>query len=265
MINESEIRAHLEIVHDAAAKLATGLSRTGVLQLARKHPLVDGMAPTRFRIGDVDGMTLQAVADASSGHDVYIEIRSIRSDLKGQLRGTADDAAFHFAIWVDDDGNSIHDIPYSLAVESSPGRRHLWILFDRPVAPSEANDLSRRLHAYAGVNGSITDPPRLAGTLNRKQPDVRLPVPVRLLETSDRRFSPDELRALFPAVAHAATDDSEAVDRAVTKRDLLDCAAALKWIPADDYEDWKNIGLALVWAARRAAIGSARRVLWRTV
>jgi hypothetical protein len=259
LIDESEIRRHLAIVCDHVAKLAIGIDRPGVLQLTVIHPLADGVSVSRFKIGDVDGMTKLAIVSAESGHNIFIDPRTVPADCKG--RGTADDSVFVFALWLDDDGALARDVPASLIIETSPGHRHLWILLDRPIGAAEAKELGARLRAYAAgadpnATGSMTSPPRVAGTVNHptrsKIAYMRQPVPVRILEFTNRSFSPDELRQLFPAIAPEAIDDSDSIDRVVTKRDLLDCAAALKWIPADDYEEWKNIGLALAWAARRA-------------
>src|SRR5271157_5231050 len=94
LIDLTEIRTFLEIIHAHAAKLAALLPddmHPGFLQLSRISPIDGNTVPTRYRIGDVENMVRDAIASADAGHNVYIEGRTVSHDVYGKCRG--DDAA----------------------------------------------------------------------------------------------------------------------------------------------------------------------------
>jgi hypothetical protein len=117
------------------------------LQLLRIHPLDGKAVTTRFQIGDVDGMTKAALADAAAGHNAYIEPRALRPGTRG--RGKAEDTVGVFALVVDGDADKGRagslDLLPSLVVETSPGNRHLWLFLDRALPATEAQELGAAL------------------------------------------------------------------------------------------------------------------------
>ena len=94
-------------------------------------------------------MVKTALDDATAGHNVYIEARTVRNDLSGNKRGELEDTVWVFGLVVDTDadkgkGGNVTAKP-SLAVETSPGNFHLWYLFDRAIPAAQAKH-DRRGH-----------------------------------------------------------------------------------------------------------------------
>ena len=88
-VDEATVRHFIEIINAHAAQVINGADRTGVLQLCRINPLDDrNVVPSRFEIGDVETMVKVAIDDANAGHNVYIEARTVRAELRGKQRGT---------------------------------------------------------------------------------------------------------------------------------------------------------------------------------
>jgi hypothetical protein len=179
------VREHVTIISAHAVELAKSNGKPGVLQLTRLSPLDERMVPTRFKLDDVDGMIRAAVSDSNALHNIYVEARTLRSDLRGSTRGALRDTEFVFGLVVDVDhdkgmGGAVTARP-SLVVETSPGNYHYWYLFDRPVAASPAKALGDAIRAAAGADhdtGVVTQPYRVAGTINypskaKRAPDAR--------------------------------------------------------------------------------------------
>jgi hypothetical protein len=100
-IDEVTVRQFLEIINTHAAQVINGAGPPGVLQLCRINPNDEKVVPSRFQIGDVDRMLTTALGDASAGHNVYIEPRTVRADLRGTKRGELEDTAWVFGLVVD--------------------------------------------------------------------------------------------------------------------------------------------------------------------
>src|SRR6478672_2494925 len=104
-VDEETVRKFVSLIHEHAARALNGIERPGVLQLTRLYPLDNKLVPTRFRIGDVDGMTQQAIADAKAGHNVYVEGRTIAAQTPPRLRGGVEHTGFVFALVDDSDAD----------------------------------------------------------------------------------------------------------------------------------------------------------------
>jgi hypothetical protein len=77
--DEATARDFLTILCGHFARATEGLERPGLMQLSVLYP--DGkskLMPRRFRINDVEGMVQHAKDYAESGHNVYVEGRSVR-------------------------------------------------------------------------------------------------------------------------------------------------------------------------------------------
>lgn len=208
LVDPEAVSRFLTIVHEQAASALNGAPDPGFLQLGRVHPTGGGYITTQFEIGDVDGMARQACADASAGHNVYVEGRTVRR-LNGG-RGKDIDTRGVFAFVVDDDadkGKGCADIPgASLIVETSPGNRHHWLFLDKALPPADATHLGELVKAATGADadtGVITQPYRVAGTPNypgsKKQARGRVDVtPTRILEATGALWTPEGLRKAFP-------------------------------------------------------------------
>lgn len=92
-------------------------------------------------------------------------------------RRTKADAAPVVALWADADGTKAEpDTPEPTAVvESSPDRAHLFWRLTRPIAPTRAEELNRRLLVAVGAGRSGWDLSQLLrppGARNRKYEDA---------------------------------------------------------------------------------------------
>jgi hypothetical protein len=108
-IDAEQIHKFLTILHRHVAALAALLPQgvdPGVMQLIRMTPSDQTVVASRYLIGDVDGMACDAVAAAQAGHNVYVEGRTVRHDLRGNCRGDIADTVFVFALVVDNDGDT---------------------------------------------------------------------------------------------------------------------------------------------------------------
>jgi hypothetical protein len=132
---------------------------------------------------------------SSQGREVYFcaHLLTARRRTKGR-------AAPVRALWADADGASLPTgTPGPTAVvESSPGRRHLFWRLSRPLPPSDAEALNRRLSYAVGADrsgwdlGQLLRPP---GTRNHK---YRPAAEVRLLKLDHERYHPRELGLALP-------------------------------------------------------------------
>ena len=232
------VRQFIEIISAHAVQIMNGVARTGVLQLCRIHPLDEKSAvPSRFGIDDVEGMVKTAIGDANAGHNVYIEARTVRAELRGTQRGTIEETVWVFGFVVDSDadkgkGGSVTARP-SLAIETSPGNYHLWFLLIRPIPAAQAKPIGDAIRASSGADkdtGVVTQCYRVAGTPNfpsaAKRARGRNAVEAtRIFEHTGRLWDPDELLATFSAPASAsqgAQGPTVSGDEATLPADLLD-------------------------------------------
>ena len=214
-VDEDTVREFITIVSEHAVGLAKSNGKPGVLQLTRLSPADEKLVPTRFKLDSVDDMVRAAIADANASHNVYIEGRTVRADLRGSVRGTFADTEFVFGLVVDVDhdkgkGGAVTVRP-SLTIETSPGNLHLWYLFTQPLAAGPAKALGDAIRVATGTDqdtGVVSQPYRVPGTPNfpskAKRARGRLSVePTRIVEHSGRLWDPDELKAAFAAQAPA--------------------------------------------------------------
>jgi len=104
-VDEATVHKFVSLIHEQAARALNGVERPGYLQLTRLHPMDEKPVPTRFQIGDVDGMVQQAIADARAGHNVYVEGRTISEQTPRGKRGGIEHTAFVFALVDDSDAD----------------------------------------------------------------------------------------------------------------------------------------------------------------
>jgi len=161
------IRTHTALLHS----LAVGCDGNFVVSV------FNGDQPgtiTHHQIGDVDGMVAAITAHASTvGANVYAGLHLMRPDLPRGRRGTKDDivAVLGLVADMDFDKGKIGTMPVepSYVVETSQGNTQPVILFDRPMAPDQAEILAQALQISTGSDfctGDITHVWRIPGTLN---------------------------------------------------------------------------------------------------
>src|SRR5262245_55649963 len=172
-VDEATVRQFIEIISAHARQVINGASPPGVLQLSRLNPLDENPVPSRFALDDVDNMVRTAISDALAGHNAYIEARTVRADLRGNLRGGLADTAWVFGLVIDGDadkgkGGTITVRP-SLVIETSPGNFHYWYLFTHAIPADQARIIGDAIRAGTGTDqdtGVITQCYRVAGTPN---------------------------------------------------------------------------------------------------
>jgi hypothetical protein len=167
------VRQFIEIISGHVKQTINGVGPPGVLQICRINPVDESVVPNRFLFDDVEHMVKTAVGDAAAGHNVYIEARTVRSDLRGNQRGTIADTAWVFGLVADGDadkgkGGNITVRP-SLVIETSPGNFHYWYLFTCAIPADQAKIIGDAIRAGTGTDqdtGVITQCYRIAGTPN---------------------------------------------------------------------------------------------------
>ena len=219
IIDEAAVRRFIEIIHTHAAQVINCAERTGVLQLCRINPADENeVVPSRFEIGDVEAMVKVAIDDAGAGHNVYIEARTVRSELRGKRRGAINDTVWVLGFVVDSDADkdkagNITATP-TLEVETSPGNQSLLVLArsGHPGCTSETDRGShsqehwrrpryRRHHPVLPRGGT----PNFPSTAKRERGRLTIE-PTRIVEHSGRLWNPEELLAAFPSASSRASE-----------------------------------------------------------
>jgi RepB DNA-primase from phage plasmid len=234
-IDEATVRQFIKLISTHVQQAINGAGPPGVLQICRISPIDESIVPNRFMPDDVDNMVKTAIGDAANGFNIYIEARTVRSDLRGNLRGSLEDTAWVFGLVADSDadkgkGGDIKIRP-SLVIETSPGNFHYWYLFTRAIPAAQARLIGEVIRANSGTDqdtGVVTQCYRVAGTPNypssSKQARGRVNVePTRISEWTGRLWDPDELLKAFQDIVTAAATipSGGATDETTLPDDLL--------------------------------------------
>jgi hypothetical protein len=216
-VDEPTVRQFIQIISEHASRAINGNGTAGLLQLFRISPIDEKVVASRFTIDDIEHMVTRALGDAAAGHNVYIEARTVRSDLPPRKRGELNDTVWVLGLVVDSDADKGKagniSVKPSLAVETSHGNFHLWYLFDRAVPAEQAREIGEVIRKKSGADqdtGVITQCYRVAGTPNfpseskRKRGRVSVE-PTRIVEHTGRLWDPSELRAAFSAEPQPAS------------------------------------------------------------
>ena len=153
LVDEATVRQFIQIISQHATRAINGDGSTGVLQLFRINPFDEKPVPSRFPLDDVEHMVKTALSDAAAGHNVYIEARTVRKDLRGNKRGELEDTVWVLGLVVDSDAdkNKAGNVTAkpTLAVETSPGNYHLWYLFNRAIPAAQAREIGEAMRKSA--------------------------------------------------------------------------------------------------------------------
>src|SRR5262249_9115676 len=163
------------------------------------HPGSEQLVPSRYAIGDVGHMLEAAVCDSEAGHNVYIEGRTVREDLRGNSRGRLEDTRAVFAIITDSDADKgmgwQPNVPPSLPVETSPQNFQYWFFVREAVSAEVGKALGERIRGATRTDhdtGNVVQPYRVAGTVNypnaKKIARGRVTVSTRLVEFDPEQF-----------------------------------------------------------------------------
>jgi hypothetical protein len=264
-LDHQHVRDFLTIVNEQAARVTAGMPVPGHIAMLRIHPEKGAAAAERFMIGDVANQTQFAIDAAVSGHNAYIEARTVRPGISGNRRGKAEDTIAVFALVRDNDNDKgkggTAAIATSMVVESSPGNTHDWLFLEPGISVQEAIEIGRGMKAATGGDddtGVITQPYRVAGTPNypdrKKRERGRTVAPTKIIKTGGPVWTKEQLLAAFPAPPREARtqvpsgrsgvvgEGVEAIvadgsgDRSVRFYDAVKAARAAGMLP-DDLED----------------------------
>src|SRR5262249_55278708 len=205
------VREFVEIIVAQARSAMKDIKAPGVLQMIRAHPLAknyDDVVVYRYKLDDaqlVEHLTKDAIDASTTGHNIYVETRLVRSGLRANARGTKEDTVAVFALVVDSDADKgkawMPTAPVSLDVNTSPANPcpandRFWSFFGRAIDWKTADKLGEGLRKATGGDtdtGVITQPYRVAGTVNypnkKKQERGRTEIAL----TSVRGFDPGSL------------------------------------------------------------------------
>ena len=208
------VRAHIKMLHNLASEY------DGIIPLCifgenpdsgRKFSIVQ-----HFAIGDVDGMVNAALTyENHPDANVYAPLAVMRRDLPPREKGGERDVIAVLGGVLDSDADRREEahapVEPNYIVQSSAvpaANRQEFILFDRPLPPSEAKPLVEALSRASGGDAGTKDIShvwRVPGTaswpnrkkvLERNRP--REPQPVRVLKAWDGSLtSVDELRTVL--------------------------------------------------------------------
>lgn len=162
------IRDHVAILHERAAGI------DGVLVVSVFHASGAPGTVTHHPIGDIDGM-VDAIAANNRVHgaNVYTGLHIMRRGLPRGKRGTASDivAVLGVVADLDADTGKAGEMPIAadLVLETSPGNRQPFVLFDEPATVAEAAEIGSALMRATGADSGTRDPAhvwRIPGTLN---------------------------------------------------------------------------------------------------
>src|SRR5262249_4413993 len=253
-----EVRKFIEIIVAQAKAATKHLKEPGLLQVSLLHPLSEDMVPYRYALDNpklVEQMTREAVSASESGHNVYIEGRTVRRGLRGKQRGEAADTIAVFALVVDSDADKNEawtpNVPVSLSVETSPGNEHSWLFFERALDPKTGKEFGTRLRAATKTDkptGNICQPYRIAGTVNypsdKKKQRGRVNIETRILGFDGKvLWTPEQFERAFPKSNGGGPTETGGDPQASIER----IAKALAVIPHNDNDAheadyWKQIG-----------------------
>jgi DNA-binding transcriptional ArsR family regulator len=209
-VQASTVREFLHIITAQAKAALAGIERPGLLQMSRLHPGSELLVPSRFVTDDLEHMIQAAIVDSEAGHNVYLEGRTVREDLRGNGRGKLTDTVAVFALTVDSDADKqmswTPTARVSMTVETSPGNFQFWFFLREAIEPELAQKLGERIRRAVRSDhdtGNPVQPYRVAGTINYPSPKKiargRTIAPTRLIEFDpEALWSPEEIEAAFP-------------------------------------------------------------------
>jgi hypothetical protein len=269
LIDEATVRKFVRLLHTRAAAALSHISRPGVLQIVCVSPDdARGITISPFNIGDVDSMVETVLIAAKSGHNAYVETRTVRPGRpcergRGKIESTI--ACFAFVVDRDADiGKGGHvNGDASAVVETSPNNTHEWLFLRRGLDAGGARPLGEQIRKATGTDhdtGVVTQPYRIPGTPNypnaKKRARGRVVVPTKLIRVSDRLWTPDEITAAFPATAKPPRKARRAINGSGRPAASPRRIAAVKRRLADDATDMDRSAIfqSAVNAAVRAGI-----------
>jgi putative DNA primase/helicase len=257
--DKSEVHKFLKIIVAQATAATKHLKDAGVLQVTLIHPSSENVTGIyRYALDNpdlVERMTREIVGASDAGHNVYIEARTVRRDLRGNERGKIEGTIAVFALVVDSDADKDEawtpTVPVSLSVETSPGNAHSWLFLKRALGGKTGHTLGEQMRAATKTDkptGNVCQPYRVAGTVNypngKKRARGRVATWTHILGFDPKvLWTVEQIEQAFPKSDDHGPQDSPGDLQAPIAR----IAAALAVIPRNDNDQhsdnyWKEIG-----------------------
>ncbi len=201
---------------------------------------------TRKLRGTLDGLWPELKRLNGLGAGIFVSVNA--TDGKGVK---AENITKLRAVWHDDDacGNDLGNLPLppSLIARTSTGKYHRYWFAD-DLGPDQFKAIMQCMVKVHGSDKGATDTARvlrLPGTMHMKgEPQL-----VEILKDTGTRYSGEQLSKHFPApVKPEGAPEARAGNSTpsfATDHRRRDIEAALAVIPADDYQTWISIGMAL--------------------
>jgi putative DNA primase/helicase len=252
-ISEAQIRRFLTIISDQAKRAIGNNPQPGSLSLSRLHPGGGPLVATKFEVGQIESMVELAVADSDSGHNSYIEGRTVLRAGRGK-RGTDDETGYVIAMVLDSDADKgeAGNVPEgaTLIVESSAGtgNKQYWFFLSEGATAADAAPIGKLIRdsvgADKGATGKISQPFRIAGTLNypdaKKQKRGRVVTGTKILEHHpERLWTLTGLREIFEALSQPKAK-AKAKPNAGAAKAKPDASGDESTLPADLLDTIKN-------------------------
>jgi hypothetical protein len=210
LIDETIARKFFELLHARASHALSHLRKPGILQLVSVAPDSNGMTISPFLINDIDAMLEASLADAQSGRNVFVELRTVRPGRprergRGKIESTI--GCFGFGIDHDNDTGKAGHVNGSdtTVIETSPDNFQELIFLGHGLNAGTAKPLGDTIRAGSGgadhCSGTITGCFRIPGLPNfpnaKKRQRGRVVVQAKLVRVSDKLWTPDEIRAAY--------------------------------------------------------------------
>jgi KaiC/GvpD/RAD55 family RecA-like ATPase len=183
------------------------------------------------------------------GAGVFVTVN--RTDLNGRKR---ENIVGIRAVFQEADNGNEPELPLepNLVVESSPGKRHCYLLTDSTKL-DEFTGVQQRLVKDFGSDPNAADIGRvlrLPGFNHQKVSSKKglsgKPFMVRIISHNNERYAWEDIKAALPPCGKANTSDGKQRSQAdITPETLKHLKSALSAIPADDRGIWVKVGLAL--------------------
>lgn len=177
----------------------------------------------------------------NKGAGIFIAVNPINGD-----RRTLQNVQSIRAVFGEfDDGMPELPLEPTLVVESSTGKYHAYFVCP-DLTPDDFDGVMQRLVDDYGSDPNAKDRTRvlrLAGTWHMKNADA--PFQVRTVGASGRVYSRPDILAAFPPKQRKASTVPQVQALKASADEIAKIEDALQYVPADEYEGWCRVGMAL--------------------
>lgn len=211
--------------------------------------LKQGRKPQQMH-GEFPALADRLAALNNRAYGIFVAVN--RTNLRGRKLS---DITGVRAVWQEDDDGFTGALPLypSIIVQSSPGKFHRYWSADGLTREQHEGVMARLVQDYGSDKAAkdLARVLRLPGFYHCKAE----PRMVELVEANGLIYEAAEVLAAFPPIVDMAEPRPS---RPIPKTDETEqVRAALRYVPAENYDEWYRIGAAL-----KNGLGDAGRALW---